>query len=51
MSAGKGDRPRPVNKNVYDSNYDRIKWSRRSNDQHATRQQRPAIKQPASTAK
>lgn len=24
--AGKGDKPRPVNKTVYNSNYDGIKW-------------------------
>ena len=29
MSAGKGDRPRPVDKATYDANYDRIKWSRK----------------------
>jgi len=26
MSAGKGDRPRPVDKAHYDSNYERINW-------------------------
>lgn len=31
MSAGKGDKPRPVNKEVYDTNYARINWGR-SND-------------------
>jgi hypothetical protein len=25
-SAGKGDRPRPVNKKIYNSNYDSINW-------------------------
>lgn len=24
--AGKGDKPRPVNKNQYDKNYDSINW-------------------------
>ena len=24
--AGKGDKPRPVDKKQYDTNYDRIKW-------------------------
>ena len=24
--AGKGSKPRPVNKNKYDDNYSRIKW-------------------------
>ena len=24
--AGKGDKPRPVNKKVYNSNYDNINW-------------------------
>jgi hypothetical protein len=26
MSAGKGDKPRPVDKKVYDKNFDSIKW-------------------------
>jgi hypothetical protein len=31
MSAGKGDRPRPVDKDRYNTNYDRIDWrSKRS---------------------
>lgn len=25
-SAGKGDSPRPVNKKIYNSNYDKINW-------------------------
>ncbi|MBT3291576.1 MAG: hypothetical protein HN380_29805 [Victivallales bacterium] len=28
MSAGKGDRPRPVDKAQYDSNYERISWGK-----------------------
>jgi hypothetical protein len=28
MSAGKGDRPRPVDKARYDANYERIKWGK-----------------------
>jgi hypothetical protein len=24
--AGKGDKPRPINKNVFDENYSQIKW-------------------------
>ena len=24
--AGKGDKPRPVNKNLYNGNFDEIKW-------------------------
>jgi hypothetical protein len=28
MSAGKGDRPRPVDKARYDSNYERINWGK-----------------------
>lgn len=27
MSAGKGSKPRPVNKSIYDKNFDSIKWS------------------------
>jgi hypothetical protein len=26
MSAGKGDKFRPVKKTIYDKNYDKIKW-------------------------
>jgi hypothetical protein len=26
MSAGKGDKPRPVDKKEYDKNYDQIRW-------------------------
>jgi hypothetical protein len=25
--AGKGDKPRPVNKKIYDKNFDDIKWN------------------------
>jgi hypothetical protein len=25
-AAGKGDKPRPVNKKVYNSNFDKINW-------------------------
>jgi len=28
MSAGKGDRPRPVDKAQYNSNYERINWGK-----------------------
>ncbi len=38
MSAGKGDRPRPVDKARYDDNYERIKWGkspRRNSDDKA----------------
>jgi len=28
--AGKGDKPRPVNKTVYDKNYEEINWHRKS---------------------
>lgn len=43
MSAGKGDRPRPVDKGRYDSNFERINWgksSRRDNDQKNEQNQR-----------
>ncbi len=26
MSAGKGDKPRPVDKKIFDKNYDNIDW-------------------------
>ena len=29
MSNGKGDRPREVDKDKYDKNYDSIKWEKR----------------------
>lgn len=28
MSAGKGDKPRPVNKKVYDKNFQEINWQK-----------------------
>lgn len=28
MSAGKGDKPRPTKKSVYDQNYDLIDWKK-----------------------
>ena len=31
MSAGKGDKPRPVNKTRYDANFAAINWKSRSN--------------------
>lgn len=30
--AGKGDTPRPVDKKVYDENFDSIDWHRETND-------------------
>jgi hypothetical protein len=30
--AGKGDKPRPINKKVYDKNYKIINWSNTKND-------------------
>lgn len=30
--AGKGDKPRPVNKTNYNSNYEAIDWKKRSTD-------------------
>ena len=27
MSAGKGDKPRPVDKKVFNNNFDKISWS------------------------
>ena len=29
MSAGKGDKPRPVDKKQYDKNHDRINWNKK----------------------
>lgn len=31
--AGKGDKPRPVNKKQFDDNFDRIQWSNKKNVQ------------------
>jgi len=31
MSAGKGDKPRPINKEQFDSNFDKIKWNQKEN--------------------
>lgn len=30
MSAGKGDKPRPVNKKQFDTNFDKIIWNKKS---------------------
>jgi len=30
MSAGKGDKPRPVDKKKYDSNYNSIHWDKKN---------------------
>jgi len=30
MSAGKGDKPRPINKKEYDKNFDDISWERKN---------------------
>jgi hypothetical protein len=32
MSAGKGDKPRPVDKKEYDNNYDQIVWNKEENE-------------------
>lgn len=32
MSAGKGDKPRPVDKKTYDTNYDKIVWVHEKKD-------------------
>jgi len=29
MSAGKGDKPRPVDKKIFDDNFDKINWSQK----------------------
>ena len=29
MSAGKGDKPRPVDKKIYDKNFDNINWEKK----------------------
>ena len=31
MSAGKGDKPRPINKEQFDSNFDKINWNQKEN--------------------
>ena len=30
MSAGKGDKPRPIKKSTYDTNFDKITWDRKN---------------------
>lgn len=35
MSAGKGDKPRPVNKTRYDENFDSINWKSKAGDKPA----------------
>lgn len=32
MSAGKGDKPRPVKKETYDTNFDKIVWDHKRQD-------------------
>lgn len=32
MSAGKGDRPRPVVKKQYDANFDKIEWKNKDEE-------------------
>jgi hypothetical protein len=34
--AGKGDKPRPVNKKTYNENFDQINWSRNDNQKNDT---------------
>jgi hypothetical protein len=29
MGAGKGDKPRPINKKEFDTNFDKIKWNKK----------------------
>lgn len=31
MSAGKGDKPRPVDKKIYDKNFEKISWNKNNN--------------------
>jgi hypothetical protein len=38
MSAGKGDRPRPVDKARYDANYERINWGKSRRESGKTEQ-------------
>jgi hypothetical protein len=37
MSAGKGDKPRPVNKKNFDSNFDEIKWNKKTSNNLETK--------------
>lgn len=37
MSAGKGDKPRPTDKKVYDMNYDNIAWKSKDVNQAITK--------------
>lgn len=32
MSAGKGDKPRPIDKKQYDKNFEDIKWNKSNKD-------------------
>jgi hypothetical protein len=34
--AGKGDKPRPVNKKTYNENFDQINWNRNDNQKNDT---------------
>jgi hypothetical protein len=34
--AGKGDKPRPVNKKTYNENFDQIIWNRNNNQKNNT---------------
>jgi len=34
--AGKGDKPRPVNKKIYNENFDQIIWNRNDNQKNNT---------------
>ena len=35
MSAGKGDKPRPIKKEIFDKNFDEIQWQHNSKNSQA----------------
>lgn len=37
MGAGKGDKPRPIDKKIYDSNFDNINWNKTSSKESTTK--------------
>jgi len=32
MSAGKGDKPRPIDKKIFDTNFDKIDWKKKNTE-------------------
>jgi hypothetical protein len=42
--AGKGDKPRPVDKKEFDSNFDKIKWTKTSPKEQSTKKGKTTYK-------